>query len=185
MAGNGIQGYNGDSIVATTAELNGLSAIVADKYGNIYIAEAFSNRIRKVNINGIISTVAGNGTRGFSGDGGVATLAQLSSPSELVFDTLGNLYFSDEYNHVILKIDTNSIITTIAGNGMSGFNGDSVAATSATLYYPRGIVIDNYGNIYISDQFNNRIRKVDSKGIITTVEQQVTVVMGRGQLLHN
>ena len=169
VAGNGIQGYNGDSIVATTAELNGLSAIVADKYGNIYIAEAFSNRIRKVNINGIISTVAGNGTRGFSGDGGVATLAQLSSPSELVFDTLGNLYFSDEYNHVIRKIDTNSIITTIAGNGMSGFNGDSVAATSATLYYPRGIVIDNYGNIYISDQFNNRIRKVDSKGIITTV----------------
>ena len=169
VAGNGIQGYNGDNIPATSAEFNLPNFLAIDFAGNVYICDYQNNRIRKLSTNGIITTVAGTGGLGFSGDGGPATLAELHNPCGLAVDGFGNLYIADQGNERIRKVDIKGIINTVAGNGIKGFSGDGGSATSAQFSGPTRISFDAFGNLYITDQGNVRIRKVDTNGIINTV----------------
>ncbi len=169
IAGSGVSGYAGDGGAATTAKLFDPRGVVVDGLGNIYIADNQNNVIRKVNTSGTITTFAGNGTAGYSGNGGAATSAQLNGPWGLAVDAAGNVYIADKDNRVIRKVNTLGIITTVAGNGTSGFGGDGGPATSAMLANPLNVKVDGSGNLYIVDQQNFRIRKVSTSGIITTV----------------
>ncbi len=169
MAGNGSGGYFGDGGPATNAGLHGPFGVALDAFGNLFIGDYFNNCIRKVDNSGIITSVAGNGTGGYSGNGGAATNAILHNPENLVFDISGNLFFADTGNNCIRKVDVNGIITTVAGNGTRGYSGDGGAATSAMLNLPTGVVLDPFGNLFIADWLNNCIRKVDTNGVITTV----------------
>src|SRR5208282_3015356 len=153
---------------ATSAELNSPYGVAVDSAGNLYIVDYDNQRIRKVDASGIITTVAGNGTGGYSGDNGPATSAELFEPYSVAVDSAGNLYIVDFGNGRIRKVDTGGIITTVAGNGTFSYNGDNIPATSAALG-PSGVTVDSAGNLYIADINNNRIRKVDASGIITTV----------------
>lgn len=137
--------------------------------GNLYITDTGNNRVRKVDPSGKITTVAGTGEFGFSGDQGPATAARVSSPKGIALDSQGNLYIADTGNGRIRKVDTNGIITTVAGSG-NGFNlGDGGPALNAQFYTPSDVAVDNNGNIYIADFGNNAIRKVDSQGIIHSI----------------
>ncbi|MCP4277894.1 MAG: hypothetical protein GY779_16235, partial [Gammaproteobacteria bacterium] len=169
VAGNGQSNYTGDGGLATEAALWGLDDITMDSLGNMYIADPNANRIRKVDTNGIITTVAGNGQWGNSGDGGPADESTLSGPTGVAVDSIGNIYIANTYTHRIRKVDTNGIITTVAGNGQYGYSGDGGPAIEAEIDLPRGVVVDSAGNIYIADSRNQRIRKMDTSGIITTV----------------
>jgi sugar lactone lactonase YvrE len=169
IAGDGIGGYNGDGIAAIAAELYIPSGVAMDGSGNIYIADYENQRIREVNTTGIINTVAGNGTGGYSGDGGNATAAELNGASGVAVDGSGNIYIADRQNQRIRKVNSSGIISTIAGNGTYGYNGDGIAATTAELFGPVGVAADGSGNIYIADYDNARIRKVNTSGVITTV----------------
>jgi len=169
VAGKSASGYSGDGAAATSASLNNPSGVALDASGNLYIADQYNQRIRKVDASGVITTVAGNGASGYSGDGGLATNASLSYPTGAAVDATGNLYIADQYNQRIRKVDTNGNISTVAGNGNSGYSGDGGWATNANLADPAGLAFDASGNLYIADQFNQRIRKVDTNGIITTV----------------
>jgi len=169
VAGNGIGGYSGDSGAATNAELSSPSGVAVDATGNLFIADTGNAVIRKVGTNGILTTVAGNGNYDYSGDGGAATNAELWSPSGVAVDATGNLFIADAGNAVIRKVGTNGIIITVAGNGTGGYSGDGGAATNAELNWSSGVAVDATGNLFIADQYNNRIRKVDTNGIITTV----------------
>jgi YD repeat-containing protein len=168
VAGTGEFSYNGDNIPATSANLDHISGVAADTPGNLYIAAYAQNRIRKVSPTGLITTVAGNGTQGYSGDGQAATKARLNGPLRVAVDGQGNLFIADTGNHRIRKVNTNGTITTVAGTGVAGFSGDGGPATSAKLNNPFGVEVDGQGNIFIAD-VNNRIRKVTPAGIITTV----------------
>lgn len=172
VAGNGTAGFSGDGGAATSAELNTPVGVAVDTGGNIYIADEFNNRIRKVTLTtGIISTVAGNGTPGFSGDGGPATSASVKLPRGVSVDASGDIYIADTNHSRIRKVTVSTgIINTVAGSGLQGYAGDGGAATSAGLCSPSGVVVDAAGNFYIADTCNNRIRKVTaSTGIISTV----------------
>jgi sugar lactone lactonase YvrE len=169
IAGTGTAGYSGDGGAATAAQVSSPYGVLADAAGNIYIADAGNNRVRKISATGIISTVAGDGTPSFGGDGGPATAAQLSSPVCLALDVQGNLYIADGLNNRIRKVSTSGIITTVAGTGTAGYSGDGGAATAADINQPLGVATDAAGNVFISDQFNHRIRRVDPAGIITTI----------------
>ncbi|HST25025.1 MAG TPA: PKD domain-containing protein [Gaiellaceae bacterium] len=166
VAGTGTPGYSGDGGQATSAQLQYPVGVAVDTQGSLYIADSGNNRIRKVS-GGIITTVAGAGTAGYSGDGGPAASAQLQSPDSVAVDAQGNLYIADSGNHRVRKV-SGGIITTVAGDGALGFSGDGGQATSAQLDYPEGVVLDSQGNLYIADWGNNRVRKV-SGGIITTI----------------
>jgi len=166
-AGDGSWGYSGDGGPATSASLQWPIGVAVDSAGNLYIADSFSNRIRKVSPGRVITTVAGGGT-GDPKDGGPATGALLSGPEGVAVDWAGNLYIADTFNSRIRKVSYGGIITTVAGGGTSS-PGDGGPATSASLYYPRGIAVDSIGNLYIADQANNRIRKVSPGGVISTV----------------
>jgi sugar lactone lactonase YvrE len=169
FAGTGVAGYTGDGGPASAAKISLPSYLAVDNSGNIYIS-CNNNCIRKVDTAGIISTFAGTGTLGFSGDGGPALAAQISIPSGLAFDRAGNLYFGDVQNQRIRKISTSGIISTIAGTGTFGYSGDGGPATAANLYYPGNIVLDSLGNIYVSFMLNNCIRKISATtGIISTI----------------
>jgi sugar lactone lactonase YvrE len=166
--GSGYGGYSGDSGYAVAAELNNPVGVAVDRIGNVYIADRDNNRIRKVDPSGIITTFAGNGDIGFSGDGGPAKYAQINTPEGLFTDSIGNLYISDAGNSRIRKVNTSGIITTIAGNGTYGYSGDGGPADSAELRAPAGIALDRSGNLYIADFPSMVVRKVNSSGVITT-----------------
>ncbi len=171
VAGDGTAGYSGDGGPATSAEFNSPDNVTVDSAGNLYIADYYNNRIRKVTAStGDISTVAGNGTQGYSGNGGLATSAELSFPEDVAVDSAGNLYIADAGNHVIRMVNASTgIISTVAGDGACGYSGIGGPATSATLC-PQGVAVDSAGNLYIADGSLNRILKVyASTGIITTV----------------
>jgi trimeric autotransporter adhesin len=167
FAGGNHAGYSGDGGSATAAELQNPFGLVFDGAGNLYIADNGNNRIRKVNAAGVITTFAGNGIYGYSGDGGPATLAELTLPEGLAIDGGGNLYIADYGGGHVRKVNTNGIISTIAGGGTSGL-GDGGPATAAQLNGPDGVAVDGYGNVYIADYNNNRIRLVNTSGIIST-----------------
>jgi gliding motility-associated-like protein len=160
----GRSGYSGDGGPATQAKLTQPAGIAADNQGNIYIADPSNSVIRKVNSAGIISTFAGNGTAGYSGDGGPATKAQfqIGSPQGIAVDNEGNVYASDYQNHVIRKIDIKGTISTIAGTGAPDYAGDGGPAILAQIWYPIGIATDNAGNVFITDSYNNTIREIKS-----------------------
>jgi hypothetical protein len=144
--------------------------LAVDQSGNVYIADNGASKIRKVTAStGIISTVAGTGTPGYSGDGGVATSAQISAINAITIDAAGNIYFADFSNHRIRKINTSGVISTIAGTGTMGNAGNGGSATSATISYPNGIAVDSAGNVYFSQIYNHNIRRIDTGGIITVV----------------
>ncbi len=161
-------GYNGDGGQANAAQLNKPSSIALDRAGNVYITDFQNNVVRKVNADGVITTIAGNGTEGYSGDGYKATAAQLHGPWGVAVDAAGNVYISDKDNHAIRKVTAAGIITTIAGKGKPGYSGDKGPATAALLDHPLGLAIDKTGNIYIADNSNTAVRKINTAGIITT-----------------
>ena len=167
IAGNGTPGYSGDGGPATSAMLNYPGGLAVDASGSVYICDKYNQRIRKVS-GGVITTVAGNGALGFSGDGGPAASAMLSYPAGVVVDASGNLYIADTSNSRIRKVVTSGTITTVAGNGINGYSGDGGQATSSSLYWPQGVGMDASGNLWIADTSNGRVRKVSTSGIITT-----------------
>ncbi|MBN2106078.1 MAG: thrombospondin type 3 repeat-containing protein [Deltaproteobacteria bacterium] len=169
FAGTGSSGYTGDGGAATAAELRYPLGTAIDSSGNLYIADTNNHCIRKVAANGVITTVAGTGDSGYSGDNGPATAAELYYPAGIVLDGSGGFYIADRYNHRIRKVAANGTITTFAGTGSSGYSGDNGPAAAAELDSPYGIALDKNGALYIADTRNERIRKVDASGTITTV----------------
>ena len=169
LAGTGRRGYSGDGGPALSAQLGLPNSIVADGAGNLYVADPPAHAVRKISSSGIISTYAGNGTPGFSGDGGPAIAAQLNSPNGLALDAAGNLYIADKNNSRIRVVSPDGHIVTVAGNGVPGFFGDNGSARDAALNNPEGVALDASGNLYIADTQNYRVRMVGSDGTITTV----------------
>jgi uncharacterized protein (TIGR03437 family) len=161
VAGNGTQGYSGDGGAATSAELNTPYDVIVDSSGNLYISDSGNFRVREVTTGGTISTIAGNGTQGYSGNDGAPTSAELNSPTGLAFDKSGNLYIGDGGNYVVWKI-TGGTIAVMAGSNSAGagFSGDLGPATSAQLSTPAGVAVDSAGNVYIADSGNNVVREV-------------------------
>ncbi|MDA2933392.1 IPT/TIG domain-containing protein [Acidobacteria bacterium AH-259-D05] len=170
VAGTGQFAFSGDTGLATAAALDGPQGVVVDGAGNLFIADTFSDRIRKVDGQGIITTVAGSGAFSFFGDEGSATAAALDLPDGVAVDGAGNLFIADTFNSRIRKVDGQGIITTVAGTGEFGFSGDEGPATAAQLFDPRGVEVDEAGNLFIADTLNDRIRRVDAvTGVITTM----------------
>jgi sugar lactone lactonase YvrE len=167
VAGNTTSGFTDDGVLATSASLSYVADIAMDASGNIYLPETFNQRIRKVSA-GYISTVAGNGTYGFSGDGGPAASANLADPEGVAVDASGNLYIADTGNNRIRKV-TGSIITTVAGNGIAGFSGDAGPAAGASLDTPVAVAVEASGNLFITDANNQRIRVVNMQTTAITV----------------
>ena len=164
IAGTGHAGYSGDGGPATEADLT-VADIALDGKGNIYFSDLENQRIRKIDREGIIHTVAGSGKRGYSGDGGPATEAALKDPWGIAVDGEGNLFFGDHHNSVIRKVDSDGMITTVAGTGKTGFNREKGPATEVMLHEPIGLFFDDDSDIlYISDTFNARIRALRLEG---------------------
>jgi sugar lactone lactonase YvrE len=176
VAGTGAPSYSGDGGPATSAGLNSPTGVAVDSSGNLYVADQRNERIRKVTA-GVITTVAGNGTVGFSGDGGLATNAQLYYPEGIAVDGSGNLYIADSDNQRIRKVNTGGTISTIAGNGNVGFNCNNGTATGLALNHPSGVAVDGSGNLYIADYGNQCVRKV-AAGNIATVAGNGTASYG-------
>jgi sugar lactone lactonase YvrE len=170
VAGNGTNAFSGDGGPATSANLNFPGGVAVDGAGNVFIADTTNNRVRKVDTGGTITTVAGNGTFGFSGDGGPAINASLEGPDGVALNSAGDIFIADTSSQRIRKVDhATQTITTVAGNGTQAFAGDGGPATSASLFNPFAVAVDNAGNLLIGDFGNQRIRKVNSNGIITTI----------------
>ncbi len=169
LAGNGTSGYSGDGGPATSAQIAVVGGLAVSALGDLYISDMGNCVVRKVAPNGLISTVAGNGTCGYSGDGGPAKNAQLSSLEGVAVDPSGAVYIADTGNSRIRKLTPDGVITTVAGNGTSGFSGDGGPAVEAQLSWPNGLAFDGGGDLYFADGGNGRVRKVTPGGIITTV----------------
>jgi sugar lactone lactonase YvrE len=163
LAGTGTTGYNGDGRLATTAKLYGASGVAVDSAGNVYIADTFNSRIRKISVGtALISTVAGNGTPGYT-DGVAAASAELNYPYGVLVDSAGDLYITDTFNAMVREVNaSNGIINTLAGDGTQGYNADGIAATSAELNYPYGVALDAVGDVYIADVYNDRVRMLST-----------------------
>ena len=175
IAGTGVRGYNGDSIPATDAELNDPAGITTDASGEVYFCDRGNNRVRKIDATGIITTIAGNGNSGFSGDGGPATAAEFNGVGFIKLDVIGNIYLTDPFNNRIRMVSTDGMLHTIAGSGAMVDSGDGGAATAAGLRAPHGIDLDGMGNIYFVEYYGNIVRKINALGIITTVAGNDTV----------
>ena len=160
LAGIGTPGYNGDGIAATSAQLNFPYGVSSDPFGNVFIADFSNSRVRKVDSNGVITTVAGNGTPGFSGDGGPAIAAELGNPIGVLADALGDLYITDFTGARVRKVDSSGTISTLAGSGLQALVGDGGPSTQAGLTAPGGVALDPHGGLYIADQGDHVIRKL-------------------------
>ena len=168
IAGSGMPGASGDGSRAVEAQLDFPVAVAVDNAGNVYIAEHYSHRIRRVDPVGIIDTVAGTGEPSYGGDGGPAVKARLFFPSAVVADHVGNLYIADTGNHRIRRVDASGTITTIAGTGESGFDWEG-PAIEARLSKPKGVAVDGSGNLYIAGSYSFGIRQVDATGTMSKV----------------
>ena len=170
LAGTGRPGYSGDAGPATSAQLNNPYGLTRGPGGELYLCDMDNHVIRKVGRDGLISTVAGTGRRGYAGDGGPALQAELNEPYEARFDRAGNLYFVEMKNHLIRRVDARTqIISTVAGTGRGGFSGDGGPAVRATFQQPHSIQFDAHGDLLVCDIGNHRIRKVDLQtGLIST-----------------
>ena len=166
----GSPGFSGDGGPALSAQFDYPLGITVDSVGNLFVADQYNHRIRRIDTSGIITTVVGTGVPGSTGDGGPASAAEISYPNYIRMDSIGSLLVTDNGGQRIRKVNTAGIITTIAGNGTLGYSGDGGLATSAELNYPGGVTMDKQGNVFICDCYNNVIRRVDAiTGIITTV----------------
>jgi len=166
VAGTGIRG-------TTSGAFKSPSGMALDSVGNLYVADTGNHRIRKIAVDGSITTVAGTGVSGFSGDGGAATRAQLSSPKRVAVDLLGAIYVADTDNYRVRRVAADGTITTVAGTGSSGSSGDGGPATTATVQSPRGVAVDAVGNLYISWTYG--VRKVNPQGTISTLIGSATM----------
>lgn len=171
IAGDSTAGFSGDGGPAVSAELYNPMGMAVDTIGNVYIADYNNNRVRKINLLGTIITIAGGGpaSTGYSGDGGPADSATMVLPWGIALDKKGDLYIVDSGNGSVRKVDSAGIISTVIGYGQYGFSGDGGPATSAQLYQPYGVFVDDTGNIFVTDTWNFRVRKVNAQGIITTI----------------
>ncbi len=170
IAGTGQAGYSGDGGQAAKAQLDNPFGIVRGPDGALYVCDTMNHVIRRIARNGVMTTVAGSGKKGYAGDGGIATKAELNEPYEVRFDKSGNLFFVERMNHVVRRVDRRTqMISTIAGTGGPGFSGDGGPASQATMNQPHSIQFDKNGDLFICDILNHRIRKVEMKtSIITT-----------------
>jgi DNA-binding CsgD family transcriptional regulator/sugar lactone lactonase YvrE len=169
VAGTGVRGFSGDGGPATDALFSSPAAIAFDSEGNLYIADTGNNRIRRVGRDGIITTVAGTGRRGYGGDGGPAALALLNSPAGIAVGFGDSVFVADTGNNRVRMISANGTISTVAGTGEAGYAGDGGVASQAVLNSPQGLAVDAEGNLYVTDTFNDRVRKIDLEGVITTI----------------
>jgi NHL repeat len=178
IAGNGTEGNRGEfGGPAVRAELDNPQGVAVNAKGDVFIADTYNNIVREVSPRGLISTVAGNGNPGYRGDNGPAWRAELSFPTGLAVDSLGNLYIADSGNNVVRRVSATGVITTVAGNvaadqasgGLGGFSGDGGPATAARLNAPQGVALDQAGDLFVADTFNNAIREVTPAGTIATV----------------
>ena len=168
LAGTGESGYGGDDGPATLASLDHPEGVAVDGAGNVYVADSANHRVRKIDTTGMISTLAGTGERGYGGDGGPAVEARLSYPAGVAVDTEGNVYVADSWNHRVRKVDREGTITTLAGRGFRGYVGNGGPAARAALANPTGLSVDSEGNVYVADTWNNRVRRIDGSGVIST-----------------
>jgi len=173
VAGTGLAGFSGDGGAATGAQLNTPLSIALDGAGNLYVADCQNQRVRKVSAGGSIATIAGNGVRGYAGDGGPATQAQLSCPHGVAMDSAGNLYIGDTENNRVRRVGPDGVVSTMAGTGAQGSGGDGGPAAKAQLYAPTSLALDPSGNLFIADTGNSLIRKVTPDGAISTVAGEV------------
>jgi sugar lactone lactonase YvrE len=169
VAGIGVAGSGGDGGQAIRAMLNTPTGVAVDTGGNLYVADQYGNRLRRVTPFGVIQTIAGTGAQGSTGDNGLAVNATLLWPRGVAVDSAGNVYVSEYGGARVRKVSPTGLITTVAGTGSQAFGGDGGLATEASLRWPAGLAVDNSGNLYIADRDNHRVRKVDVSGIITTV----------------
>jgi DNA-binding beta-propeller fold protein YncE len=169
VAGTGEPGFAGDGGPATGAALSLPSGVAVDAAGRVFIADALNNRIRRVDVDGTITTVAGTGEAGFAGDGGPAASAAFFTPRDVAVDAAGRVFIADTDSHRVRRIDVDGTITTVAGTGAPGFSGDGGPATSAALFSPRAIAIDPSGRVVFADSNNDLVRRVDDDGLITSV----------------
>ncbi len=167
--GNHVQGYSGDGGPASAAEFHLPRSVTFDTHGNLYISDWLNYAIRKIDTTtGIITTIAGNGAAGYTGDGGPASAAEIGLPYQVKFDASGNLYMIDGTYFIVREINTSGIISTAVGNGVAGFSGDGGPATAAELNYPTSLTFDAAGNMCLSDRGNNVLRQVNTSGIINS-----------------
>ncbi|MFF1560817.1 RICIN domain-containing protein [Streptomyces sp. NPDC058279] len=178
IAGTGAAGYKSDNVPAISALLNWPRGVAVDGAGTVYIADSSNHRIRKVTADGTISTVAGTGRAGSSGDGGLAASAQLNVPFGLAVDGTGVLYVAEYNGHRVRRITADGTISTVAGTGVAGSKEDGDLAASAQLNRPQALAVDNLGTLYIADSNNHRIRKVTADGTISTVAGTGTAGFG-------
>jgi sugar lactone lactonase YvrE len=169
IAGTGTSGSAGDGGPAARAQLRNPSDVLIDPSGNVFVADSTNSKIRRITPPGVISTVAGTGTSGFSGDNGAATAAQFNRPMALAMDAAQNLYITDLNNQRLRRLTPDGIVATIVGNGTAGLSGDGGLPTNAQLNLPYGIAIDSTGNLFIADTNNHCIRKLTPAGVLSTV----------------
>ncbi len=178
IAGTGVRGYFGDGGPAIQAQLNWPRGIAVDAAGNVYVADSENHRVRRIDPSGTITTVAGTGRAGYTGDGVQATASALNWPTGVALDSAGNLYVAEPQSHRVRKITPGGIISTFAGTGLEGSTGDGGRAAEARLNVPTGLVVDEAGNVYIAETAGYRVRKVSPGGIITTIASDLTVPGG-------